>query len=405
VNFKIAQRYCWTGLVLLLSGCGAAGGPQSILPSVGDYATTEGFRGSSSSLLGGRSSLLSRTRRDPANGPRGVVQGKVFVRSSKGEAQPLEGAEVVVQVPYHPDDALFFQPKEVVRDNPNPIPPAPYQWYTAKTDKDGAFIVKNVPAGQYPVSATKVGYSVEEKLVVVGFGQTVTRDFTLRLESGTVSGTVVDADTGKPLEKATVQVIVPVPLDATTRSLALIRPDRTPQTQTDAEGKFSLPVPKGQQTLVAFKEDYESQQHKVKISIGGSATVDFKLRAKTLMTTQTTTDKRHYALGESVKMTLTLTNASQRPLKLNFRSGQTFDFVVKRGRVEVWKWSHEKAFTQALQDLMLAPNETKRFEATWDQKDKQGKQVGDGRYAVTGIVTATPPLESEAAVVTIGNPK
>lgn len=400
----MAQRkvqYLWTGLILLLTGCGAAGGPQSILPSVGDYATTEGFRGSSSSLLGGRSSLLSRTRRDPANGPRGTVQGKVFVRSAKGAAQPLEGAEVVVQVPYHPDDALFFQPKDVVKDSP-PLAPAPYQWYTAKTDKDGAFIVKNVPAGQYPVSASKVGYSVEEKLVVIGFGQTVTRDFTLRLESGTVSGTVVDADTGTPIEKAAVQVIVPVPLDAATRALTLTRPERTPQTQTDEKGQFSLPVPKGQQTLVAFKEGYESQQNKVKISIGGSATVDFKLRAKTLMTTQTTTDKRQYAPGESVKMTLTLTNAGKRPLTLHFRSGQTFDFIVKRGRVEVWRWSHDRAFTQALQDVTLAPDETKRFEATWDQKDNKGKPVSDGRYAVTGIVTTTPPVQSEAAVIAIG---
>ncbi|MCS6862423.1 MAG: BsuPI-related putative proteinase inhibitor, partial [Abditibacteriales bacterium] len=369
VNLKIALRSLWMGLVLLLTGCSAAGGPQSILPSVGDYATTEGFRGSSSSLFGGRSSLLNRARRDPANGPRGIVQGKVFVRSAKGAAQPLEGAEVVVQVPYHPDDALFFQTQGVVKDSPNPLPVAPYQWYTAKTDQDGSYIVKSVPAGQYPVSASKVGYSVEEKLVVVGFGQTVTRDFTLRLESGTVSGTVVDADTGSPIERATVQVIVPVPLDAATRALMLTRPERTPQTQTDEKGQFTLPVPKGQQTLVAFKEDYESQQNKVKIAIGGSATVDFKLRAKALMTAQITTDKRQYAPGESVRMTLTLMNAGKRPVTLHFRSGQIFDFIVKRGRVEVWRWSQDKAFTQALQDITLAPGETKRFEVTWDQVD------------------------------------
>jgi uncharacterized GH25 family protein len=393
----------WFGLLLLLTGCGAAGGPQSILPSVGDYASSDGFRGSLySPSLSGRASLQSRIRRDPANGPRGGVQGKVLVRSSKGEAQPLEGAEVIVQVPYHPDDAMFFQPKDA-KDSAALLPPQ--RWFSAKTDKDGAFSVKNVPAGQYPVTATKVGYSIEEKLVEVGMGQSVTRDFTLRLQSGTAAGTVVDADTGKPIDKATVQVMMPLPLDGSTRSLALTHPDRTPQTQTDENGRFSLPVPQGQQTIVAFSDDYEPQQSRVKLSVGSTATADFKLRAKNLLTVQSATEKRQYPLGENVKMMVSVTNAGKRPTTLHFRSGQTFDFIVKRGRSEVWRWSHDRAFTQALQDITLAPDETKRFEATWNQKDSKGMAVKDGRYAVTGIVTTHPPLQSASTILTIGNPK
>jgi uncharacterized GH25 family protein len=368
---------------------------------VGDYGSADGFRGSLSSSLAGRQSLQSRTRRDPANGPRGSVQGKVFVRPAKGEPQPLEGAEVVIQVPYHPDDAMFFQPKDAKDAAPTPL--LPQQWYSAKTDKDGNFVIKNVPAGQYPVMASKVGYSVEEKSVELGFGQTATRDFTLRLQSGTASGSVVDAETGKPLEKVTVQVIVPIPLDSSTRALTVQHPDRTPQTQTDDKGRFSLPVPQGSQTLVAFSDDYESQQSKVKMSVGGSAAVDFKLRAKSRLTLQATTEKRQYALGEAVKMKLSLTNAGRRPVTLHFRNGQTFDFIVKRGRQEVWRWSHDKLFTQALQDIAIAADATKSFEATWDQKDTKGAAVSAGRYSVIGVVTATPLLQVAPTVVTIGN--
>ena len=69
--------------------------------------------------------------------------------------------------------------------------------------------------------------------------------------------------------------------------------------------------------------------------------------------------------GDSVRLALQVTNASAEPLALQFRSGQTHDFVVRRGAEELWRWSADMGFTQALQTVTLAPGETRTFAETW----------------------------------------
>jgi hypothetical protein len=69
--------------------------------------------------------------------------------------------------------------------------------------------------------------------------------------------------------------------------------------------------------------------------------------------------------ADSVAFTLAVTNSGREPLALEFRSGQTYDFAVSdRGR-EVWRWSAERMFTQALRTETLAPGQTLTWRELW----------------------------------------
>lgn len=69
--------------------------------------------------------------------------------------------------------------------------------------------------------------------------------------------------------------------------------------------------------------------------------------------------------GDSVHLVFGVTNTSAEPVELNFSSGQSSDFVVLEGEREVWRWSADRFFTQALRSETLAPGETARYEASW----------------------------------------
>ena len=69
--------------------------------------------------------------------------------------------------------------------------------------------------------------------------------------------------------------------------------------------------------------------------------------------------------ADSVRFLLQVTNATQAPLTLHFRSGQSYDFAVSDGGRPVWTWSQEMMFTQALRSVTLAPGETRAYAETW----------------------------------------
>jgi hypothetical protein len=70
---------------------------------------------------------------------------------------------------------------------------------------------------------------------------------------------------------------------------------------------------------------------------------------------------------DSVHFTLQVTNTTERPIELTYPSGQSFDFVVTpAGREgELWRWSSEMMFTQALRMETLGPGETRTHAVRW----------------------------------------
>ncbi len=87
--------------------------------------------------------------------------------------------------------------------------------------------------------------------------------------------------------------------------------------------------------------------------------------------------------GDGVKLVFSLTNVSDRELKLTFGSGMRYDFAVYDDRnEEIYRWSNDKIFTQALIETKLKQAESMEFEEEWNRIDNHGERVPDGAYAV-----------------------
>jgi hypothetical protein len=89
------------------------------------------------------------------------------------------------------------------------------------------------------------------------------------------------------------------------------------------------------------------------------------------------------SFADSVRFHLRLTNASDAAVELTFPTGQSFDFVVSQGGREVWRWSADQMFTQAIRHERLAPGETREYTARWTPP-----AAVRGEFEVRGWLTA-----------------
>lgn len=98
--------------------------------------------------------------------------------------------------------------------------------------------------------------------------------------------------------------------------------------------------------------------------------------------------RQEFANGEAITLELTVRNRTSTDVVVQFDSGHQFDFVVvDAGTSRVrWKWSSDKAFTQATTELLFAPGQTRTFTTTWNQVGDDRQPVGTGNYEARGAL-------------------
>ena len=85
-----------------------------------------------------------------------------------------------------------------------------------------------------------------------------------------------------------------------------------------------------------------------------------------------------------------VTNSSPKAIELVIPNGQTHDFVVldSTGH-EIWRWSSERTFTQALCNSVLDAGETQSYEGRWNPAGRRGAFT-----AVASLTSTNHPVES-----------
>lgn len=90
----------------------------------------------------------------------------------------------------------------------------------------------------------------------------------------------------------------------------------------------------------------------------------------------------------SVTFQLRVRNTSDRAVPVTMPSGQQMEFEVRRAGGTIWRWSDGRVFTQALQMMSLAPNQSLTLTGRWNLRNRAGDPVPPGRYEVSGWLTA-----------------
>lgn len=128
---------------------------------------------------------------------------------------------------------------------------------------DGSYSIKVQP-GEYTLRAEAYGYHSQDKKVQVGADEVVDNaSFKMEpLSKGTLTGKITNAQTGNPIENATIYLIED----------AAVAP-----VKTDAEGNYSITAFEGTYTVQVVAGDYHGERFTVDIPGNGEASHDVKL--------------------------------------------------------------------------------------------------------------------------------
>jgi subtilisin family serine protease len=138
--------------------------------------------------------------------------------------------------------------------------------------ESGQIALQYVSGGDSWQQGNAATIGMENETGTVGFGYSydqavIAPETALRfslLPSGTIEGTLVDANDGSPIGGATIQAL---------QGSTVIR-----STKTTAHGLYRLQLPAGSYSVVAGQEDYGQQQVTLTVAVGQRLTQNFALR-------------------------------------------------------------------------------------------------------------------------------
>lgn len=101
--------------------------------------------------------------------------------------------------------------------------------------------------------------------------------------------------------------------------------------------------------------------------------------------------------GEPITLSLTVTNQTQQPIRLQFRDSQRYDFVIENetGKI-VWRWSEGHLFAQMLGEESVGPE---RPELQYTETCSDNLQPG--RYKITGSIADQETFASASVWVVV----
>lgn len=92
---------------------------------------------------------------------------------------------------------------------------------------------------------------------------------------------------------------------------------------------------------------------------------------------------------DTVNFVLHLTNSGTQPLVLEFNSTQRYDFEVRTpAGAEVWRWSSDRMFGQAMGSETIPAGDSREFRDSWAAGGRKGAFVAVGR-----VVARNRPIE------------
>ncbi len=90
---------------------------------------------------------------------------------------------------------------------------------------------------------------------------------------------------------------------------------------------------------------------------------------------------------KKLMINFSLRNISNKDLKISFGSGQQYDiFVYNVQNEEVFTWSNNYSFTQALIERDIKKGDSLVYTENWDLKDNGGNPISKGVYTIKVLI-------------------
>jgi hypothetical protein len=101
------------------------------------------------------------------------------------------------------------------------------------------------------------------------------------------------------------------------------------------------------------------------------------------------TDRRTYAAGTPVSITIRAVNPSSTPVTFNFSSNKQYDVGTGQNSVLLWNYAFGRTYQQVLTSFTLQPGESWERTVSWDRTLNNSTPAPAGSYDVQGALTTS----------------
>ena len=120
-------------------------------------------------------------------------------------------------------------------------------------------------------------------------------------------------------------------------------------------------------------------------SSSGNNQGDQKLELGLILRDAFTQESNSFVQGENIEFFLVATNNSSNTITLNFIDTQQYDFYISSStNTEIWRWSADKVFGDALTELVIQAGDSIEISEIWDQSLPGGGTIAIGSYSAAG---------------------
>jgi hypothetical protein len=96
------------------------------------------------------------------------------------------------------------------------------------------------------------------------------------------------------------------------------------------------------------------------------------------------TDKNFYHLGESVQMSVSVTNKTNETVLIRYYQIPGINFLVKKDEETIWQWAY--VFLASFENINLSPGQSDERKCIWNMKDDWHYLIEPGTYQVGGEI-------------------
>ena len=112
------------------------------------------------------------------------------------------------------------------------------------------------------------------------------------------------------------------------------------------------------------------------------------------MVVSVTADRQTYARDEVIELTLELRNNSDRPLVLEFASGQRYDFAILGAQGDTaWSWSAGRNFPQVMGQETVLPDQGLLY------REQVRPELPPGTFRIVGRIVARDHALADTTVI------
>ena len=103
-----------------------------------------------------------------------------------------------------------------------------------------------------------------------------------------------------------------------------------------------------------------------------------------------TPDKPEIFAGDIATFTIRVRNRTDKPVYLDFATGQRFDLAGYHDRLQIFRWSQGLTWHRAPHSLSLVPGEDLTHKIAWKTTDRMGRPLPQGVYRAKGMLMVSP---------------